>query len=187
MIRLYNRTRHPDGPIRDALAHAARAIGVRGDVVVKVTPSRRQFPGAYVRREFPCLGFLRGVRGREGRDGRLVGDRPGFAVLSLPARSKDWLEACWWFMRTAIHEMAHVRQIREGRYGELRLREALRTGSHSRRMRHDSRPCEVDAWDQVDDAGRDKRRYLRQQDATIDMALAIEEVEGARGGYGAVR
>jgi hypothetical protein len=31
VIRLFNHTRHQDGPIRDVLTYAARAIGVKGD------------------------------------------------------------------------------------------------------------------------------------------------------------
>jgi hypothetical protein len=179
MIRLFNHTRHPDAPIRRVLAFAARTIGVGGDVYVKVTPSLRLRPSAYAKRGFPYLGFMRCASDRKGRNGRLLGDKPGFAVLSLTGRrgKVDWLEACWWFMHTALHEMAHIRQFRENRYGILRLREAEMSRGAKRRLRHDARPCEVDAWDQVEDVKKDKRRYLRQQDLTIDLAVAIEEAE----------
>jgi hypothetical protein len=80
-------------------------------------------------------------------------------------------------MHTALHEMAHIRQFRENRYGILRLREAEMSRGAKRRLRHNARPCEVDAWDQVEDVKKDKRRYLRQQDLTIDLAVAIEEAE----------
>ena len=182
MVRLFNHTRHPDAPIRRVLAFAARAIGVRGDVYVKVTPSQRLRPGAYAKRGFPYLGFMRSSSGRRGRNGDiLLGERPGYAVLSLASgRGRtDWLEACWWFMQTALHEMAHIRQFRENKYGILRLKETRMSGGLKRRMRHDARPVEVDAWDQVEQVRGDRRRYLRQQDLAIDLAVAIEEAERA--------
>jgi hypothetical protein len=181
MVRLFNHTRHPEASIRRVLAFAARAIGVEGDVYVKVTPSQRLRPGAYAKRGFPYLGFMRSASDRDGRNGAMLGERPGYAVLSLASRrgkKVDWLEACWWFMHTALHEMAHIRQFRENKYGMLRLREAQASGGW-RRMRHDARPVEVDAEAQVKAVKKDRRKYLRQQDLTIDLAMAIEEAEKA--------
>jgi hypothetical protein len=182
MVRLFNHTRHPEAPIRRVLEFAARTIGVEGDVYVKVTPSQRLRPGAYAKRGFPYLGFMRSASDRDGRNGEMLGEKSGYIVLSLMSRrgrKVDWLEACWWFMHTALHEMAHVLQYRENKYCMLRLKEAQISGGLKRRMRHDARPVEVDAEDRVEDVKKDRRRYLRQQDLTIDLAMAIEEAEKA--------
>jgi len=179
MIRLYNHTRHPDGPIRDVLTYAARAIGVEGDVCVKVTRSRHHKAGAFAKRGYPYAGFMRGVDRREGRDGILLGDKPGWIIMSLPNRlsrpGTDWLESCWWFMQTALHEMGHVIQFRENVFWKLEMAEKKsRTG---RRMAHDRRPCEVDADNRQYDVLNDKRKFNRCQDLAIDLAIAIEDNE----------
>jgi len=188
MIRLYNHTPHPDGPIKAALTFAAQAIGVKGDVVVKVTTCRHAKGGAHAYNSFPYLGFLRGVKRREGRDAKLIGEQPGFVVMSLPDRLRegetygrkhrwiydklDWLDVCWWFVRTALHEMAHVFQYRERKYPALRSRE---TGGAWRRMAHDLRPCEVDANNRKDDVLDDRRKGAKAQEIAINLAIAIEE------------
>ena len=178
MIRLYNHTRHPDKPIKDILAFAARVIGVRGDVCVKVTRSLRPRPGAYSNRAFPSLGFMRGTKRRAGRDGILIGDLPGYIVLHLPSsqgHSAGWLDICEWFAHCALHEMAHIRQFRENRYHLLRQDEAKR--SQGRRMAHDRRPCEIDAENRIYDAMTDNRNDRRRQDLVIALAVAIESNE----------
>jgi len=181
VIRLYNHTRHPDDPMRDVLTYAARAIGVKGDVCVKVTRSLRSKPGAYAKRGFPYSGFMRGVGGREGRDAILVGNTPGYAVMSMPNRltrpGTDWLEACWWFMKTALHEMAHVFQFRENIFWKLEQAETKHPSG--RRMDRKRRPCEIDANNRRDEVLSDRRKYARCQDLVIALAAAIESNEWA--------
>jgi hypothetical protein len=174
--------------MKDALTFAAQAIGVRGDVVVKVTSCRHGKGSATAYRSFPYLGFLRGVKRREGMDGKLIGEKPGFVVMSLPDRMRggetygrkhswtydklDWLDACWWFVRVALHEMAHVLQYRENRYAALRSGEKTQAG---RRMAHDRRPCELDADNRRNDVVDDRRKGARAQEFAINLAIAIEE------------
>ena len=179
MIYLYNHTKHPDAPIKAAVAFAARAIGITGDVHVKVTRSQYAKPGAWAGRWFPYLGFLKGTKKREGENGKLMGEGKGYVVLSLPKKAPcvynpntDWLEACWWFVHCALHEMAHVLQYRLNRFDALTAREALPSG---RLMAHDKRPVEVDAENQVYDALQDKHKNTRAMDLAIDLAIAIEE------------
>ena len=173
MIYLYNHTKHPSAPIKAAVTFAARAIGVKGDVHVKVTRSRSAKPGAWAGQWFPYLGFLKGTSDRSGRNERLMSEEPGYVVLSLPDKApNDWLGASWWFMECALHEMAHILQFRSHRFGALREREAMSPG---RRMAHDKRPVEVDADNQVYDALQDRRRNTRAQDLAIALAIAIED------------
>jgi hypothetical protein len=177
MIRLYNHTKHPDGPIRDVLTYAARAIGVEGDVCVKVTRSLRPRPRAYAKRGFPYSGFMRGTGGREGRDGILLGDVPGFVVMSLPTRISrpgiDWLDACWWFMETALHEMGHVLQFRQNTFCKLQMAEKRHPSG--RRQSHDQRPCEIDADNRQYDVLNNRQKHARCQELAINMAIAMEE------------
>lgn len=179
MIHLYNHTKYPDGPIKAALSFAARAIGVKGDVHVKVTRSKYAKAGGWAGRWFPYLGFMKGTSNREGRNSKLMGEEPGYVVLSLPDKTPniynpktDWLEACWWFVTTAMHEMGHIAQYRNHRFSALKEGEATPSG---RRKAHDKRPVEIDAENQVYDALQDRRKNTRAQDVAIDLAIAIEE------------
>jgi len=181
MITLFNRTRHPDAAIKEVVAFAARAIGVKGDVAVKVTRSQCTKPNAVAFRGFPYRGFMKGTSDRKGRNGDLVGERPGYVILSLPpreGRTTGWLDICEWFMECALHEMAHIRQFRENRY--WRLREAERRQSPGRRMAHDRRPCEIDAEDRAYEVMQDKKKDRRRQDLVIAMAVALEEASHGR-------
>jgi hypothetical protein len=176
MIRLYNHTKHPDGPMRDVLTYAARAIGVKGDVCVKVTRSLCPRPRAYAARGFPYSGFMWGAGDCKGRNSILLGNMPGFVVMSLPNRltrpGVDWLAACWWFMKTALHEMAHVFQFRENIF--WKLEEAEKRQASGRRQAHDRRPCEIDAENRKDNVLADRRRFARCQELAIALADAIE-------------
>ena len=178
MIHLFNHTRCPDRPIRDILVFAARAIGVKGNVCVKVIHFRRGRREAYASSVFPYRGFMRGARDRRGRNGQLLGDLPGYVVVSIRSRRKhsprpEWLDICEQFAHCAMHEMAHIRQFRENRYFLLRQEEVRLSPGF--RMPHDHRPCEVDAENQVSEAMRHMRKNLRMQDLVIALAIAIEE------------
>jgi len=182
MIRLFNHTRHQDGPIRAVLSFAARAIGVREEVCVNVTRSRHASPEAYADLVFPYRGFMKGTGDREGRNGDLLGKLPGYAVLSLPnflILREDWLDTAEWFMHCALHEMAHIRQYREGSYGGLRRKEMEPFGR--RRKRHSARPCEIDAENQEYDVIQDRRKNARRQDLVVALALALESTEKGSG------
>ena len=183
MIRLFNHTQHKDRPLRRALSFAARTIGVKGDVCVKVTRSLKPRPAGHANRLFPYVGYMRGTSDRKGRNGRLLGNSPGFITVSLPNQLKrpkatDWLDVAKWFMHVAMHEMAHVRQFRENRYSWLRQQEAFRKAG--RRMKHNSRPCEVDAENQIYDVCRNRRKDARRQDEVIELATALEDNERLR-------
>jgi hypothetical protein len=180
MIHLYNHTQHPDGPIKDILTFAARVMGVKGDVHVKLTRSQYAKPGGWAGRTFPYLGFMKGTTNREGRNGKLVSDLPGFVVLSLPNKAPnkhnpktDWLTACEWFVHTALHEMAHIFQYRTNRLGKLLSAE--KAYARKRQEAHDKRPVEVDAENLIYDVMQDWQRDLRRQDLAIGLAIAIEE------------
>jgi hypothetical protein len=181
MIRLFNHTRHQDGPIKAVLSFAARAIGVKEEVCVKVTRSRHASPEAYADLVFPYRGFMKNVKNRKGRNGDLLGKLPGYAILSLPNSLvyEDWLDTAEWFMHCALHEMAHIRQYREGSYGRLRQREMEPSGR--RRKRHSARPCEIDAENQEYDVIQDRRKNARRQSLTIALAAALESTEKGSG------
>jgi hypothetical protein len=181
MIRLFNHTKCPDGPIKDFLAFAARVIGVKGQVCVKVNRARCPRLLAHARKDFPYEGYMRGTSDRKGRNGRLLGDLPGYIILVLPDGdgSSGWQEVCEWFGHCCLHEMAHIRQCREGRYSKLREEEARR--SPGRRMAYALRPVEIDAENQVYDAmEKDRRRKRRWQKLVAALATAVEEPDEAR-------
>jgi len=187
MIRLYNHTRYSDSLLREIFNFAARCAGVSGDVPVKINYCRRRLCGAgYAYRNYPYRKTLIG-RPSTSRDKRLLKCPVGWIEMRLPCvlvdawhkanntslsdPDKNALVAAEWFVDVAIHEMAHIRQFREGTkpvgyYGK-------RVAGGTRRDRHDSRPCEVDAENTVDAVRDNRSRDRRRQELALKLALEL--------------
>lgn len=167
-ILLYNKTAHDSVPIRAALTYAARRVDVEGNVIVKVTPSRRVQPGAHFHTGWPYIWHLaaRRVKGK----GRLLTSTPtGWVTMSLPRHCRGYeITAAEWFCRTALHEMAHVRDHRRGT-----LERDEKNGT--RRAPWVKRACEVKAENAVYDARPvTKGDRVRVDDLVLGIALVLE-------------
>jgi hypothetical protein len=176
MIRLYNHTSYPDAQIRDILTFAARAVGVKGDVPVRVTRGRRLMSGAEAYNSKPYRRTLTSKRGSE--DKRILNCPRGWVRMSLPdpkyikwcgehGSTNPALDAAEWFTNTAIHEMSHIRDYRE-------RREFPSTVVRHRRIAHDKRPCEILAENRVDEVITDPAKNRRRQELALALALVME-------------
>jgi hypothetical protein len=174
MIRLYNHTSYPDAQIKDILTFAARAVGVKGDVPVRVTRGRRLMSGAEAYNSKPYRRTLTSKRGSEDR--RILNCPRGWIRMSLPdpehvkawyGRANAALDAAEWFTNTAIHEMSHIRDYRE-------RREFPSAVVRHRRIAHDKRPCEILAENRVDEVITDPAKNRRRQELAIALALVME-------------
>ncbi len=56
---VYNNTRHDQALLRDVMTYAARRMGVRGGVIVKVTTATSHRSSGTMWRGFPYAGYLR--------------------------------------------------------------------------------------------------------------------------------
>lgn len=179
MVRLYNHTRYDDGVLRSVLNFAARAAGVDGDVPVKVTYCRHLRGGGMAHDGWPYLKTLKG-RPTTSKDKRILQTPIGWVEVHLPRsltghiNTKDPpMDAAEWFVDVAIHEMAHIRQHRSNMsdafYGK-RFR--------SRRVAHDRRPCEIDAYNTVDAVQQNRQRDKRRQELVIALATELENSAG---------
>lgn len=202
-ITLFNKTNYPDRDLRKLLRFAGRVIGVKGEVVVKVTTGAPQGgfePG------FPFLWHLTTKRIPRGdkRRGKMIGSRSGWVKMSIPrpvfkrhfTRTEappDALVTAWGgryvfksesdaalkmfasrSVHVALHEFAHVAQYREGaRFDQPETP----TG---RRIRHGKRPIEVDAENRIYDAVSKRSRLVEKMNAFVfgmmkTLAQALEE------------
>lgn len=187
MIRLYNHTRYDNQLLRDIFNFAARVNRVCGDVPVKVTPSKQIRAGGMAYREFPYRKTLIG-KPTTSADRRTLKCPVGWVSTSLPrVLERPWvlpehsdykdraglaLEAAEWFVDVAIHELAHIRQFRDFKWASERYRGHL--AGRSRRQKHDSRPCEIDAENAVYDVHHNTQQEKRRKELVSKLAAHLE-------------
>ena len=167
-IKLFNHTRYPDAPIKTVLTTAARLIGVRGDVAVKVTVSKLIRPDGYAKHAVPYLWHLQGgPKKKNGKNSHLIHTPLGYVLLSLPRgplSESVVMLAAEHFFDVAMHEMAHIKDFRQGT-----LRRDPKTKS-GRRIAHKDRPCEIDADNMVYDAMQKRGSAKRRQELSRSLA-----------------
>lgn len=178
MIKLWNHTPVPDKEIRDILSHAARRIGVKGDVAVKVIPARavNGFLG-FARSGWPYVAWMR-CRPRQTyrkRNSPLVKCGRGYIEMALDCRravmDRQEIEVAQRFVRTALHEMSHIRDFREGVTDDGPL------NARGYRIAHDRRPCEIRAENRVYDAMQGVVARRRIDELALSLAIALEQTK----------
>lgn len=177
MTRLYNHTRYDDAVLRDVLNWAVRAVGVKGDVPVKVNYCIHLRGSGVAHRGFPYLKTLKG-RPTTSRDKRTLNCPCGWVEVALPRRRRGWLDhssldAAEWFVHLALHEMAHIVDYRQPHTARPDGYWGHQLGTR-RRIAHDRRPCELFAQNLADAAVEKTGRERQRQELVIALAIALE-------------
>ncbi len=180
-IKLFNHTAYDDRLLKRLLTFAARVVGVKDEVVVKVTAARKSPSGVFYR-GFPFYYFLRKRMSNIPLSWRrLVGKKSGWVCIRITSpdniqEGHHWrndMSAAFCFLETAAHEMAHVLQHRGG------LAFAERRTASGRRIAHDRRPIELDADNRADEA-LDRQRH-RADELAFELAMHIYNLKNRSG------
>jgi hypothetical protein len=166
MIYLKNSTKYSNKAILKVLRYAERKIGVEGNTYIEVKPAQHYY----------------GSRGMANRSwkydfGKFKKIQFGYGWIEIwiPTYIRkdigyDELSLADSFLDISLHELAHVKDYRTGRYfNEPKTKSG-------RRIAHDKRPCEVSSYNQVYDARKltRKNQLSKEQKIIFDFALEIE-------------
>jgi len=179
-MKLYNKTKCPDGILKPLLIAAGKSVGARTTcVIVKVTQTRQFYRGSSgVAYQQPLVysWHLRNLKSRRGHVhyvplgevplGKLIETDSGWIEIRLPARGKggDTVERAFRFYKVAQHEWGHIRDYQQD------IREVSPRTPSGRRIRHDDRLEEQRAYAYVDEAGITPD----VDDLILDLAVWLE-------------
>jgi len=166
LIRLFNKSGLADEAVLPVLQDAARLIGVRGPVAVKVTR------GGFLVRSSAHAGWpYRWHMDRHcPKEKRMaMVDTTGGWIEMQPRHSLDPLRMAGEFFETALHEFAHVLDFQTG------FLPWSRRGPSGRRPAWQNRPEEIRAENAKDAAlEKIKKNRLRIDDHILTLAVEIE-------------
>ena len=170
-MKLYNKTKCPDDILRPLLLRAGKSIGAQTTgVVVKVTQGRSPCTRGMAYRACVVYSWhLHGSR-KKGHTplGQQIPTNGGFIQISLPGPhpAYDKIVLAQRFYTIMQHEWAHIKQYQSSqRYATPRT-------VGGRRIAHDLRPAEKDAYKEVMFA-----KKLDNDDLILALALYLEEKE----------
>jgi hypothetical protein len=158
-------------------------MGVKGDVVVKVTHGHSQ---GFFKKGSPYLWHLSHKRIPYGNPRRMkmIGNASGWVECCIPrlhavrgVQKSEIVGHCPWQMvsrhivETAMHEMAHVAQHREGEDQKLIQPEWNYKRIHGRRPPHRKRPIEVDAENRLYDVKQTRLKQIMATEQIIEAML----------------
>ena len=144
-MKLYNKSKCPDKLLQPIIMAAARRVGVRTGVVVKVLgPARTGYQGmAYRGRPYQWHLTRKRLVGKYRK--REIASDGGWIELHIPRRhpSYDHLLCAEMFYALCVHEWSHIKDYQDETRGIYKP--TSRRGHGGRRERHDDRPEEIRA------------------------------------------
>jgi len=168
-MKLYNKTKCPDSILRPLLLRAGKSIGANtSGVVVKVTQGQSPRTRGVAYKCFVVYSWHLHGRRKKSRTllGQQISTNGGFIQISLPGPhpAYDKIVLAQRFYTIMQHEWAHIKQYQSGQHY------ATPRTVGGRRIAHDLRPAEKDAYKEVMFA-----KKLDSDDLVLALALYLEE------------